>query len=1805
MSHWRILIIVALALCSLSQPGLSADEINEPVGDAGFVPAGPEGRPLNLNFETGDLTDWTISGDAFTQQPIKGDIDQNRPYGKGRHSRHTGDFWLGGYETLRDTPTGTLTSVPFKVTQPWGSFLVAGGNHPQTRVELVRNDTNEVFYKISGTNREELAPTIVNLDKLMGKEIFIRVVDEHTGGWGHINFDDFRLHAKQPRFKEPVQQPANAIVTTEVYPYSGLSAEDAARVMQVPPGFSVQVAAAEPDVTQPIAMAFDDRGRLWIAEAHSYPVREAPGEGKDRILIFEDADLDGRFETRKVFIEGLNLVSGLEVGFGGVWVGAAPYLLFIPDKDGDDIPDAPAAPRSTEFNADVPNSATVLLDGWHDEDTHETLNAFIWGPDGWLYGCHGVFTHSRVGKPGTPDDQRIPLNAGIWRYHPTRHVFEVYAHGTSNPWGVDFNEYGDAFCTACVIPHLYHIIPGARYQRQAGQHFNPHTYDDIKTIARHRHFVGNQWNNNDRARSDDLGGGHAHAGAMIYLGGAWPREYDGKLFMNNIHGNRINVDQLIPEGSGYAGDRAPDFLLTGDKSSQMLYMTYGPDGQVYVIDWYDANQCHHRDDERHDRTNGRIYRISYNGAKPVRVDLQKLSTEELVRLAIESNNEWYVRHARRILQERAAQQSLGEGFTGLSNFPTTRSALRLLWVTHVTGEIRREIIASPARAAESHAAWLALDDPQLRSWSVRLFSENLDDTGDSSATVRAAFHNHLRDLAASTQHLSVRLAIASALQKQPVSQRWSILEALLTHAEDATDHNLPLMYWYAMEPLADADPQRALALAMSAGENFPMLREFMIRRLGSGNPADALSLLIKGLGDSTDDAVRMTFLRGIHGTLRGKKINTPAAWGPLYEKLTAPETTAQAFDVYMHTQGIGTLFGQDEAAQVLREVAIDESGPPDHRAVALGYLVEARDSDLPRVIGLLLQGTSLRSEAIRAAAIINDAAITESLIAAYKSFNDVERRDARNTLAGRAPSGIALLNAVESNRIPRADLSADLVRQLRNLNSDEVNGLLQRVWGVVRETSVDRQAQIARYKALIEDSKLPPADIELGRAIFSQTCQQCHTLFGTGGKVGPDITGANRRDVNYLLSNILDPSAVMAKEYQPLVVAMQDGRVITGILKEETASAITLQTTNELLTIPRSEIEDQRQSDKSMMPEDLLRPFSTHEVRALAAYLQSSGQVAMKGTPQTLAKFFNGTDLTGWRNSREADEGFWTVENGELVGRSPGLKHNAFLLSELSLDNFRFSCEVLLKDNVGNSGIQFRSEPLVNGEVRGYQADIGPGWWGKLYEEQGRGLLHDVESAVKAGEWNTYEIVAVGSRVRIFVNGILSVDRSDPAAARKGLIAFQLHSGGPMEVRFRNLNIELLTPQPPHAANGSAPGTFASSSGEAVEGSQINWKKATLNQVFRSEGVCIADFDNDGRMDVSGGSQIYPSSLLEQLLNAPDSGNHAHPIPVKVPPEEFDPKGYSNSFMNYAEDLNGDGYLDLIVVDFPGKQSWWFENPGAASAAGVEPVAWKRHEITPVTNNESPQYLDLNGDGRRELVCGIADKILAYLTPQTHPEALWKINPISLPGVAGTDKFSHGLGAGDLNGDGRPDILITAGWWEAPARNSDPTQPWMFHEQKFGPACSQMMVYDFDGDGDNDVLTASAHDFGIWWHENTAQPGEDPTFTQHEIDKSFSETHAVVLADINSDGLPDFVTGKRWWSHAGHGPGGDQPAVLHWFELKRDAGTASWVRHEIDTDSGVGTDLTVGDIDGDGLLDIAISNKKGTFVFQQQRPSAN
>ncbi len=1345
-----------LALC-LAAPALAEEKV-PPTPPEGVLPAGKDGKPLNLDFETGTLKDWTADGEAFKGQPIKGDTVARR---RGdMKSQHQGNYWIGGFELLQDRPQGTLTSVPFKVTHPWGSFLVGGGAWPDTCVELVLKENGEVFSRTSGMDEENLRRVAVDLRPYLGKEIFIRLVDRNTGGWGHVNFDDFRFHSTTP---DVPPRPAKA-APPDVYRYAGLPPDRAAGVMTVPDGFSVSLFAGEPDVKQPIAFCLDDRGRLWVAEAYSYPIRRADKDAHDRIVIFEDTKGQGHFDKRTVFMEGLNLVSGLEVGFGGVWVGAAPYLMYIPIKEGEDKPAGPPQ---------------ILLDGWHYEDTHETLNAFCWGPDGWLYGCHGVFTHSLIGKPGTPARDRTPINAGIWRYHPTRHVFEVFAQGTSNPWGLDFDDHGQAFIEACVIPHLFHMIQGGRYQRQANEHFNPYTYADIQTIADHLHWQGaNPWAGNER--SDSMGGGHAHAGLMVYQGGAWPAEYRGKLFMGNIHGHRINMDIPHPRGSGFTASHGHDFLLANDAWARLINLRYGPDGNVYIIDWYDKQACHTNRDDIWDRTNGRIYKVSYRGTRPVTVDLATKSDKELVGY-LQNDNQWYERHARRLLQERAAQGKLSaETTTWLAmltfEHPDATKRLRGLWALHATGGLSENALLKA----------LASPDPHVRAWAIEFAAEK----GEPPAKVA----EKMLELAREDKSPVVRLYLASAAQRRPNGVGAALVSgphSLAEHTEDAGDPNLPLMYWYAVEAQVTRDEKQDLARVeqLFEGAKLPLVREFLVRRVAAIGTPEAMGMVIARLGKAeSDPAEQRLILRNLVLGLKGRqRVDKPAGWDAVVEKEHLLDSRDAELRSLAFTAGV--IFGDARAFKQLRTDLASSKTSLEVRQAALQALLDAHDPDLAPVLEQLLGEKVLRGAALKGLASYDDPKTPEAILAIFGSLTAEEKRDALNTLASRAAYGRALMEAVAAKRIQSSDVPAEVVRQMRNLNDKELDRRVGELWGIVRKTPADRLRQIAQYRALINRPMPVQPDLSLGRAVFAKTCQQCHTLYGVGGKVGPDITGSNRPNLDYLLENVLDPSAVIPNDYKATLVNLKSGRVITGIIRGETPVAYTVVTANETLTVPKKQVESLTPSDTSMMPEDLLKPLGETEVRALFAYLRSPSQVPILATPENVKDFFNGKDLSGW----DGDPRLWSVENGEIVGKSPGIKRNAFLMSHLTVEDFRLTLKLKLVPNKENSGVQFHSQALPDGEMRGPQADVGLGWWGKLYEENGRGIVSDRsgEKFVKVDDWNEYEIIAEGNHVKTYINGHLCVDLDDPMLARRGIFGLQIHAGGPMEVRFKDLKLEV------------------------------------------------------------------------------------------------------------------------------------------------------------------------------------------------------------------------------------------------------------------------------------------------------------------------------------------------------------------------------------------------------------------------------
>jgi putative membrane-bound dehydrogenase-like protein len=570
-----------------------------------------------------------------------------------------------------------------------------------------------------------------------------------------------------------------------------LGPAEAVAKMDIPPDFAVSIFAAEPDIGEPIAFTFDDRGRIWVVENYNYVNRRSHTEDQvTRVQILEDTNGDGVFDTKKLFTDKLTFSSGIAVGFGGIFVGSPPNLTFIPDADGDDKPDGPPQ---------------ILLDGWGINDRHETLNSFLWGPDGWLYGCHGVFTESLVGHPGAPAAERQFIDGGIWRYHPTKKKFEVFARGLSNPWGFDFNDVGQGFATCCVIPHLFHIVQGGVYDKQSKPHLNPYIYDDIKTIRDHAH------------RS-------AHGGARFYLADAFPAKYRDQLFMCNIHQHQVLTDVMTPKGSSYIGSHGEDFITTNDLAWVGFSVQIGPEGGVYILDWHDTDIC---GNAINFPNSGRIYRILPKAAKSIaRPDITALTDQELVGLQ-DHANDWYVRQARLQLQMRASAGKLDKRSTAteleamLAAATTSAKRLRALWALYVIDALPEGRLLT----------LLDHSDEYIRAFSIQFLAED----GAPSTAAQQRFE----ELAATDPSAVVRLYLAAALQRLPHEQRWPILAKLSQHSEDIGDNNIPRMLWFALEPMVPTAPEKAIQLAVNG--RLPNLQEFTARRLVSGDLPPAAS----------------------------------------------------------------------------------------------------------------------------------------------------------------------------------------------------------------------------------------------------------------------------------------------------------------------------------------------------------------------------------------------------------------------------------------------------------------------------------------------------------------------------------------------------------------------------------------------------------------------------------------------------------------------------------------------------------------------------------------------------------------------------------------------------------------------------------------------------------------------------------------------------------------------------------------------------------------------------------------------------
>ncbi|MDA7881284.1 DUF1080 domain-containing protein [Akkermansiaceae bacterium] len=758
---------------------------------------------------------------------------------------------------------------------------------------LIRARGNRIEIHINGTHFTTLEDYQKNEAELSG----LIAVQIHSGsGPAKIQFRDITLTSFQSKpTPEPVTSAPGRLTSSPLLwnLNSNPAGEenDITSNMFIPEGFQVETIARDPLLRQPIAFTFDSRGRIWIAEAYAYPRRQKEGEGKDRLIILEDKDHDGSFESHKVFADNLNLISGFEIGYGGVFAACAPEFIFIPDKDGDDIPDS---------------EPQVLLDGFSLNDTHETANSFLWGHDGYLYGCHGVFNPSLVGKPGTPKEERLQLNAAIWRFHPVTHEFGIYAKGGSNQWGLDYGPDGSLFMTHCrsswgLGPVSQVFRDGHYWTQNNGQHRDFIATDEVgwnrtdvplfnyfDSISAYGHGEGGAGKQGSRA----IFGGHSHVGTMVYLGDNWPEEYRGNLFTHNLHGHQLNREILAPRDSAYlSSSHGQDHLYTPDKKYLAVDLKYGPDGAVYFIDWQDTQQCHVNDSARWDRSNGRLYRMSWKETyKPADFkDLAKANEKELLAY-LKHDNEWFARMAQHQLRQRAAETplplNLAQPLWEIINDPFASHYFRHLVALHAMNALKKsdlqELLTHPISIVRNHALHLITNDP-------------IKEVG--------ALEETFRNIAATDNSPRVRLTLAGAAQRRlPKEISVSILVNLAMRAEDAHDRFIPKMIWFGLATNAGDDIKLLSDLALKTP--LPLLRDSILWHLARKDPSHAIAL-----ANHLTDPIAISRAAAVISQALGKQTHpAPDSWAAFSAKAGA---TGNA-EAITHIAKLNAVFGLSE-----------------------------------------------------------------------------------------------------------------------------------------------------------------------------------------------------------------------------------------------------------------------------------------------------------------------------------------------------------------------------------------------------------------------------------------------------------------------------------------------------------------------------------------------------------------------------------------------------------------------------------------------------------------------------------------------------------------------------------------------------------------------------------------------------------------------------------------------------------------------------------------------------------------------------
>jgi putative membrane-bound dehydrogenase-like protein len=947
-----------------------------------------------------------------------------------------------------------------------------------------------------------------------------------------------------------------------------LSPAEAIKKMTVPEGFSVELVAAEPDIVNPVAMTFDDRGRIWITESVEYP-RSSAGPGKDRVKVLESTKGDGRYDKITVFAEGLNIPSGIAVGYGGVWVANAPDILFY--KEGQD--------------GKAAGPPEVVVTGFGRDDTHELPNSLTWGPDGYLYGLNGVFNRSRVKHKGKEYD----FTCAMFRINPRTKDFELFCEGTSNPWGIAFDGEGSAFVSACVIDHLWHLTQTGYYHRQGGP-YPPFTWK-IESIVKHRHQKA------------------AYCGLCWFDSDAYPAEYRGKLFMGNIHGGCINSDELTRDGSSYFAKPRPDFLTANDAWFMPVAQKVGPDGCLYILDWYDRYHCYQdarRDPGGIDRLRGRLYRVRYKDSPGAGAfDLAKETPEKLIE-RLGSPNIFFRERAQRLLTEHLLPEPSGSVQKGIEQ-------------VHIRGLID-DLIENPKapRVQRLHALWAAIArgglgsdmharllehaDPVFRAWAVRAAS--------NTRLVAPKVLDKIMALAAD-QSPDVKLQVGIAARKvEKIDALGTLLDVL---AQAGDDKLIPHIVWQNLHPLLETESDKLLARIAAKGldRNLAGLMPRVLDRLLASSKTEPASIagLVETLTDKDQNAAgqALTLLatKVQTGELRGSRLaGLRTALQPLLRKKLEGQPMAP---LYREAALLAATVKEPAGLAPARQFFQAREGSDQERIAALEALIAGEDGGVQELVGTVFgepkaYPAGFRAKVATTLGRVDAPWVGSLLLERYGAMEDSVQRAAVEVLTQRPAWSKALLRQIGDKKIPASALNATQARKLQASKDAELVELVKKSWGTVRDDrNPEREQVVAQIRKLLQEKR---GDAVAGKAVFTKNCAVCHKIYGEGQDVGPDITVNGRSDFEQLLSNVFDPNLVIGSGYLATNVTTTSGQVFSGLLVEDSPERIVLKVQGgDVKTITRGDIDSAKQTKVSLMPEQLEKQMTPVEIRDLFAFL--------------------------------------------------------------------------------------------------------------------------------------------------------------------------------------------------------------------------------------------------------------------------------------------------------------------------------------------------------------------------------------------------------------------------------------------------------------------------------------------------------------------------------------------------------------------------------------------------------------------------